>query len=184
VGRREQVWPSHPAPERKLIFQDSFLPAWGLALISCWVGRSCELPLSLGSRPTTNVGAGVIGVERACDRGGHATRGTKPVTNLLKILLHAPVRGKTLPRATPLPGCDGCPCSALCRYEGEWLDDKMTGRGFMIWADGRRYDGEWLENRCHGQVICLFFPDRPVTVRCPTPHGPGLRASFYRAVTF
>jgi hypothetical protein len=23
-------------------------------------------------------------------------------------------------------------------YEGEWLNDKMHGRGFYTWADGRR----------------------------------------------
>jgi hypothetical protein len=37
-----------------------------------------------------------------------------------------------------------CPVQFLLadrRYQGEWSDDKMTGRGYMIWADGRRYDG-------------------------------------------
>ena len=42
------------------------------------------------------------------------------------------------------------------RYEGEWVDDMMTGRGFMIWADGRRYDGEWLENRCNGRGVLTY----------------------------
>ena len=32
----------------------------------------------------------------------------------------------------------------------------MTGRGFMIWADGRRYDGEWLENRCNGRGVLTY----------------------------
>jgi hypothetical protein len=46
---------------------------------------------------------------------------------------------------------------SLCyRYEGEWVEDMMTGRGFMIWADGRRYDGEWLENRCNGRGVLTY----------------------------
>lgn len=24
-------------------------------------------------------------------------------------------------------------------YEGEWLDNKITGKGKYIWSDGRRY---------------------------------------------
>ena len=47
-----------------------------------------------------------------------------------------------------------------CRYQGEWVDDKMTGRGYMIWADGRRYDGEWLENRCNGRGVLTYRDGR------------------------
>jgi hypothetical protein len=47
-----------------------------------------------------------------------------------------------------------------CRYHGEWVDDKMTGRGYMIWADGRRYDGEWLENRCNGRGVLTYRDGR------------------------
>lgn len=36
----------------------------------------------------------------------------------------------------------------------------MTGRGFMIWADGRRYDGEWLENRCNGRGVLTYKDGR------------------------
>ena len=46
------------------------------------------------------------------------------------------------------------------RYQGEWVDDKMTGRGYMIWADGRRYDGEWLENRCNGRGVLTYRDGR------------------------
>ena len=40
------------------------------------------------------------------------------------------------------------------------MDDKMTGRGYMIWADGRRYDGEWLENRCNGRGVLTYRDGR------------------------
>jgi hypothetical protein len=40
------------------------------------------------------------------------------------------------------------------------VDDKMTGRGFMIWADGRRYDGEWHENRCNGRGVLTYKDGR------------------------
>ncbi len=36
----------------------------------------------------------------------------------------------------------------------------MTGRGYMIWADGRRYDGEWLENRCNGRGVLTYRDGR------------------------
>ena len=52
------------------------------------------------------------------------------------------------------------------RYEGEWVDDMMTGRGFMIWADGRRYDGEWLENRCNGRGVLTYKNGRRYEVVC------------------
>ena len=48
----------------------------------------------------------------------------------------------------------------LSRYEGEWVDDMMTGRGFMVWADGRRYDGEWFENRCNGRGVLTYKDGR------------------------
>ncbi len=40
------------------------------------------------------------------------------------------------------------------------MDDKMTGRGYMVWADGRRYDGEWLENRCNGRGVLTYKDGR------------------------
>ena len=44
----------------------------------------------------------------------------------------------------------------------------MTGRGFMVWADGRRYDGEWLENRCNGRGVLTYKDGRRYEVQ-PTP---------------
>jgi hypothetical protein len=43
------------------------------------------------------------------------------------------------------------------RYQGEWSDDKMTGRGYMIWADGRRYDGYVLFPMCLSQLPGLSW---------------------------
>ena len=40
------------------------------------------------------------------------------------------------------------------------MDDMMTGRGFMVWADGRRYDGEWFENRCNGRGVLTYKDGR------------------------
>jgi hypothetical protein len=56
------------------------------------------------------------------------------------------------------------------RYEGEWVDDMMTGRGYMVWADGRRYDGEWFENRCNGRGVLTYKDGRRYEVREPISH--------------
>ena len=42
------------------------------------------------------------------------------------------------------------------RYDGEYVNDKMTGYGMMTWADGRRYEGQWLEGRCTGHGVTTF----------------------------
>jgi len=46
------------------------------------------------------------------------------------------------------------------RYEGEWVDNKKTGKGKMVWADGRVYDGTWLENRYHGRGTLTYKDGR------------------------
>jgi hypothetical protein len=43
-------------------------------------------------------------------------------------------------------------------YEGEWKDNKMSGRGFCTWPDGRSYDGEWLEGGRNG-LGTMFLAD-------------------------
>ena len=32
------------------------------------------------------------------------------------------------------------------RYEGDFVDDKRTGRGAFIWANGDRYEGEFIDD--------------------------------------
>ena len=33
------------------------------------------------------------------------------------------------------------------RYNGEWKDDKRSGKGSMMYATNERYDGEWKEDK-------------------------------------
>ncbi|CAG9464701.1 unnamed protein product [Pedinophyceae sp. YPF-701] len=36
------------------------------------------------------------------------------------------------------------------KYEGNWEDDKMCGKGSFVFASGARYDGEFKDNKYHG----------------------------------
>ena len=47
------------------------------------------------------------------------------------------------------------------RYEGEWVDDAMQGRGTFQYASGAKYEGEFLGNGYHGHGI-FTFPDGAV----------------------
>ena len=38
------------------------------------------------------------------------------------------------------------------RYEGDWKENKRTGRGLAILPSGDKYDGEWLNNKPHGKA--------------------------------
>ena len=38
------------------------------------------------------------------------------------------------------------------RFEGEWIDDKVHGRGVSVYASGNRYEGEWVDGKINGQV--------------------------------
>jgi hypothetical protein len=76
------------------------------------------------------------------------------------LLFTTPYAGSAEAAAAPDGGA-----RAWCRYEGEWVDDMMTGRGFKVWADGRRYDGEWFENRCNGRGVLTYKDGRRYEVR-------------------
>ena len=39
------------------------------------------------------------------------------------------------------------------RYEGEFLEDEMSGEGKYTWPDGREYRGEFKSNKMNGQGI-------------------------------
>mmetsp|Transcript_28451 Transcript_28451/g.62284 ORF Transcript_28451/g.62284 Transcript_28451/m.62284 type:complete len:157 (-) Transcript_28451:518-988(-) len=41
-------------------------------------------------------------------------------------------------------------------YEGEWLNDKMHGRGTFRYASNARYEGEFVNNQYHGHGIYTF----------------------------
>jgi len=33
------------------------------------------------------------------------------------------------------------------KYEGEWRNNKMHGKGTFVWADGRKYIGEYIDDK-------------------------------------
>ena len=37
------------------------------------------------------------------------------------------------------------------KYEGEWMEGKMQGRGVYQYSDGSCYDGMWLAGKMHGK---------------------------------
>ena len=39
------------------------------------------------------------------------------------------------------------------RYEGDYRDDKRTGRDIYTWTDGNCYEGDYLNGNRHGQGI-------------------------------
>lgn len=39
------------------------------------------------------------------------------------------------------------------KYDGDWNDNKICGKGIYIWADGRQYEGDWLNNNMHGKGV-------------------------------
>ncbi len=36
------------------------------------------------------------------------------------------------------------------RYEGEWIDGKISGYGILMYPDGDKYEGEWKDGKMHG----------------------------------
>lgn len=48
------------------------------------------------------------------------------------------------------------------RYEGEWLDNNMHGKGIYTWKDGRKYEGEYVNDKKQGHGIyvwadCIYY---------------------------
>ena len=35
-------------------------------------------------------------------------------------------------------------------YEGEWENNKMHGRGTLVWRDGKRYEGQFVYDKREG----------------------------------
>ena len=35
-------------------------------------------------------------------------------------------------------------------FDGQYVDDRKSGHGIYLWADGRAYNGEWLNGKQHG----------------------------------
>ena len=42
------------------------------------------------------------------------------------------------------------------RYDGEWRDGKMHGRGTMTYKNGGGYEGEWKDGKKHGRGTVYF----------------------------
>jgi len=42
------------------------------------------------------------------------------------------------------------------KYEGDWKNDKIEGKGKMIWKDGSIYEGEWSNNLKEGKGIQIW----------------------------
>lgn len=38
----------------------------------------------------------------------------------------------------------------LCRYQGEWSNGRINGKGTIYLANGDRYSGDWKDGRRHG----------------------------------
>ena len=36
------------------------------------------------------------------------------------------------------------------KFEGEWLNNNMHGKGKYVWADGRSYEGSYEQDKKHG----------------------------------
>lgn len=36
------------------------------------------------------------------------------------------------------------------RYEGDWVDDRIHGKGKSVYSNGNVYDGEWTDGRING----------------------------------
>lgn len=45
---------------------------------------------------------------------------------------------------------------AVEKYEGDWVDGKMHGRGTYYYSDGSVYDGSWVEGKMEGKGVFLY----------------------------
>jgi hypothetical protein len=42
------------------------------------------------------------------------------------------------------------------KYEGEWVDGKMQGRGVYFYGDGSVYDGMWVAGKMQGKGVFCY----------------------------
>ena len=38
-------------------------------------------------------------------------------------------------------------------YSGLWMNNKMHGKGVIIWRDGKSYDGEYIDDKKQGKGV-------------------------------
>lgn len=51
---------------------------------------------------------------------------------------------------------DGGSSAVQERYEGEWVDGKMQGRGTYQYSDGSVYDGGWVGGKMQGKGVFVY----------------------------
>lgn len=52
------------------------------------------------------------------------------------------------------------------KYRGNWLNNKMHGKGTLEYADGRiAYQGDWLNDELHGNGI--LYNETPLLISGP-----------------
>ena len=42
------------------------------------------------------------------------------------------------------------------KYEGEWIDGKMEGKGIYQYSDGSTYDGSWVDGKMQGKGVFIY----------------------------
>lgn len=42
------------------------------------------------------------------------------------------------------------------KYEGDWFEDKMHGKGKYWYADGSLYDGQWHDSKMNGKGVYTY----------------------------
>lgn len=45
----------------------------------------------------------------------------------------------------------------LVKYEGDWKDDKKSGKGTLIFKSGSIYEGDWTNNKREGHGVMNYF---------------------------
>lgn len=46
------------------------------------------------------------------------------------------------------------------KYTGEWMNNRMHGKGHMIYSDGKEYIGDFDNDLRHGQGLYKFGDER------------------------
>eukprot|EP00741_Cyanophora_paradoxa_P020551 tig00000227_g19838.t1 len=59
-------------------------------------------------------------------------------------------------------------------YEGDWADNQYEGRGKYTWNDGSYYEGEWKANKMHGEGVYIDVKGVMWRGRYYNGTGPGL----------
>ena len=50
------------------------------------------------------------------------------------------------------------------KYVGEWIANKMHGKGRFTWPDGKTYDGEYFEDKKQGFGILTWYANTEISI--------------------